>query len=82
MYPHITGLSGTAQVGSVTIHINDGAVLVGVGAVGQVGMVVIRGWTTINDAQIPDWGNINTVQDAGWTDVNTVQVSTWTKIDT
>jgi hypothetical protein len=58
--PIILGLSGTASVGSVTIRVNDGIVLVGVSGVGQVGTVGIRGWTTINDIQVPDWTLINT----------------------
>ena len=80
--PHISGVYSTATLGYVTIHINDGIVLTGVSAIGQVGTVQIRGWTSIDDAQIPNWGNVNTNQNAGWTDVITVQGSTWTKIDT
>jgi hypothetical protein len=55
MLPVLTGIVGTATVGSVTIRVNDGAIVVGVSATGSVGTVLIRGWTTINDAQAANW---------------------------
>ena len=38
---------------------------------GQIGTVLIRGWTVINDTQTANWGNVSTVQNPGWTDIPT-----------
>jgi hypothetical protein len=65
----VTGVSGTAYVGSVTVTNPRVVYVTGVQAVGYVGNVLVwseivpnqnPSWTAINDSQTPNWIRIAT----------------------
>jgi deoxycytidylate deaminase len=57
--PIITGVAGTGAIGTVIIETDDSVIVTGVAGAGSVGAVFISGWTTINDAQVPNWEEID-----------------------
>jgi hypothetical protein len=71
----LTGASAQGNVGAT------GAALLraisGVQARGQVGVLDLFYWTTIDDGQVPDWQDMQNAQVPNWGDIENSQLPDW-----
>lgn len=63
-----TGVEGIGSVGTTTPAISY--VVSGVSAIGEIGTVLIQGWSMVDDFQNATWTVVNDAQSATWVEVD------------
>jgi len=74
----VSGVSGSARVGTVLVKIDASFALTGVVATGFLGYVNI--WGQVDDNQAANWQNIGNIQSPLWAEVNDAQDADWQEI--
>ena len=64
------GVVDLGAVGNVTNTRSANVYPIGVAGTGQIGTVLIRGWTVVPDAQTPNWVTVSDSQTPNWVEID------------